>query len=130
MIVGKDFMEEVPHEVNFSTNILQLPNSHIKGLDYNDRIKQIPVFKENGLIRESQSPFAAPLLFVPKSPLPDGSIDLRMIIDYKALNEIIIKGRFPLPSPEELIEKIQGKKFFSKLDLMLDITKDRLPGRY
>jgi hypothetical protein len=37
IILGKDFMEEVPQEVNFSTNGLQLPNCIIKGSDYNDR---------------------------------------------------------------------------------------------
>jgi hypothetical protein len=37
MILGKDFMEEALHEVNFSTNILQLPNCYITGLDHNDQ---------------------------------------------------------------------------------------------
>jgi hypothetical protein len=39
-----------------------------------------------------------------------------MVIDYRALNEITIKDRFPLSLPEELIEKMQGKKYFSKID--------------
>jgi hypothetical protein len=55
-------------------------------------------------------------LFVPKSPLFDGSNDSQMVIDYRALNEITIKDRFPLPLLEDLIEKMQRKNFFSKLD--------------
>jgi hypothetical protein len=72
-------------------------------------IKQVSTFKGNSLIRESQSPFAAPLLFMPKSPYLEGWKDLRMVLDYRALNEITVKDRFPLPLPEELIERLQGK---------------------
>jgi hypothetical protein len=69
-------------------------------------IKQVVDFKENGLIRESHSHFVALLLLIPKSPQPDGSDDLRIVIDYRTLNEITVKERFPLPLPEELIEKL------------------------
>ena len=78
--------------------------------------KQIENFSARGLIWKSQSPFGAPLLFVPKTETPDGSRDLRMVIDYRGLNNVTVKDRFPLPLPEELIDKLQGKKFFSKLD--------------
>ena len=91
--------------------------------------KQIAAFKEKGQIRASHSPYAAPLLFVPKTAETDGSKALRMVIDYRALNEITIKDRYPLPLPEELIEKLQGKKFFSKLDFTAGYHQGRVaPG--
>ena len=76
--------------------------------------RQIKLYEEKGHIRRSRSPYAAPVLFVPK---PGGNpVELRMVIDYRALNAITIKDRFPLPLPEELIDKLQGKRFFSKMD--------------
>lgn len=74
--------------------------------------RQITAFRAKGHIRESQSPYAAPLMFVPKP----GTNDFRMVIDYRKLNDITIKDRYPLPIPEELLDKLQGKKFFSKMD--------------
>ena len=66
----------------------------------------------NGLIVPSFSQFAAPLLLVKK---PDGSY--RICIDYRRLNAVTIKDRYPLPNPAMLFDKLAGCKFFSKLDL-------------
>jgi hypothetical protein len=49
-----------------------------------------------------------------------------MVIDYRALNAITIKDRFPLPLPEELIDKLQGKKFFSKMDFWSGYSQNRV----
>ncbi|SJL06859.1 uncharacterized protein ARMOST_10201 [Armillaria ostoyae] len=67
---------------------------------------------ELGHIRESKSPFASPFFFVKKK---DGS--LRPIQDYRKLNEMTIKNRYPLPLISELIDKLQGAKFSMKLDV-------------
>mgnify|MGYP006280086663 CR=1 FL=1 len=74
--------------------------------------KQINELLDQGFIRPSKSPFGAPILFVPKK---DGT--LRMCIDYRALNKITIKNRYPLPHTGELLDRLHGAKFFSKLDL-------------
>ena len=65
-----------------------------------------------GYIRESKSPAAAPVFFIKKK---DGS--LRLVVDYRRLNAITIKNRYPLPLTQELIDQLIGAKVFSKLDL-------------
>ncbi len=71
--------------------------------------------KENlkkNFIRKSISPAGAPILFVRKK---DGT--LRMCIDYRKLNDITIRNSYPLPLINDLLEKVRGAKFFTKLDL-------------
>ena len=65
-----------------------------------------------GLIRASSSSCASPILFVKKK---DGS--LRLCVDYRALNDITIKDRYPLPTIEETLNQIRGAKYFTRLDL-------------
>ena len=65
-----------------------------------------------GLIGPSSSPYAAPVLFVKKH---DGS--LRMCIDYRALNKITIKNKYPLPRIDDLLESLGHARYFSKIDL-------------
>ena len=74
--------------------------------------KQLDQLLSNGFIRPSTSPFGAPVLFVKKK---DGS--LRMCIDYRGLNMLTVKNRYPLPRCDELFDRIRGAKYFSKLDL-------------
>ncbi|MCW3101545.1 MAG: uncharacterized protein JWL77_7163 [Chthonomonadaceae bacterium] len=74
--------------------------------------KQLDELVAAGFIRPSKSPFGAPVLFVKKK---DGG--LRMCIDYRDLNRITVKNRYPLPRVEELFERLTGAKYFSKIDL-------------
>jgi hypothetical protein len=74
--------------------------------------KQIDELSEKGYIRPSTSPWAAPVLFVEKK---DGT--RRMCIDYRALNEVTIKTKYPLPRIEDLFNQLRGTSVFSKTDL-------------
>ncbi|GBG73319.1 hypothetical protein CBR_g13038 [Chara braunii] len=74
--------------------------------------KQLDELLEKGWIRPSSSPFGAPVLFVPKK---EG--ELRMCIDYRGLNAIIVKNTEPLPPIDDLSDRVQGCKYFSKIDL-------------
>jgi hypothetical protein len=65
-----------------------------------------------GFIQHSKSPAGAPIMFVKKK---DGS--LRLCVDYRGLNQVTIKNRYPLPLTHELIDRLKGAKHFSKLDL-------------
>jgi hypothetical protein len=73
--------------------------------------KQIDELSEKGYIRVSTSPWVAPMLFVEK----DGT--RRMWIDYRALNEVTIKNKYPLPRIEELFDQLRGASVFSKINL-------------
>jgi hypothetical protein len=75
-------------------------------------IKQITELLLKGWIQPSVSPYGAPVLFVRKK---DGS--LRMCVDYRALNNITIKNKYPLPRIDTLLDTLQGAKCFSTMDL-------------
>ncbi|CAI7901821.1 unnamed protein product [Closterium sp. NIES-53] len=66
-------------------------------------------------IRPSSSPFATPILFTPKK---DGGF--RMCIDYRSLNRVTLKSRYPIPRADELIDQLRTARVFSKIDLRGD----------
>ena len=74
--------------------------------------EQVRDLLAQGFIRPSQSPYGAPVLFVPKK---DGR--WRMCIDYRALNRQTIKDRYPLPRIDTLMDRLGKAKIFTKLDL-------------
>ncbi|KAM0001052.1 putative nucleotidyltransferase, Ribonuclease H [Helianthus debilis subsp. tardiflorus] len=73
---------------------------------------QLQELLDRGFIRPSSSPWGAPVLFVKKK---DGSF--RMCIDYRELNKVTIKNRYPLPRIDDLFDQLQGSSFYSKIDL-------------
>ena len=74
--------------------------------------KQITALLEKGFIKPSASPYGAAVLFARKK---DGS--LRMCVDYRALNDISTKDKYPLPRIDELLDRLHGAKYFSSIDL-------------
>ncbi|GJY41103.1 putative reverse transcriptase domain-containing protein [Tanacetum coccineum] len=74
--------------------------------------EQLKELSDKGFIRPSSSPWGAPILFVKKK---DGSF--RMCIDYRELNKLTVKNRYPLPRIDDLFDQLQGSSIYSKIDL-------------
>ncbi|GKD42407.1 putative reverse transcriptase domain-containing protein, partial [Tanacetum coccineum] len=97
--------------------------------------EQLQEHSDKGFIRPSSSPWGAPVLFVKKK---DGSF--RMCIDYRELNKLTVKNRYPLPRIDDLFDQLQGSIIYSKIDLRLgyhqlrvreqDIPKTAFRTRY
>ncbi len=90
-------------------------------LELEELRKQLDDLLEKGFIKPSKSPFGAPILFVHKK---DGG--LRMCVDYRALNKITVKNRYPIPRIDDLLDQLNGAKVFSKLDLASDYWQVRI----
>ena len=84
--------------------------------------RQLETLQDDGWIQDSSSPFAAPILFVRKS----GSDKLRLCVDYRALNSITQRDRYPLPHMDDLLNDVHGSSFFTKLDLKAGYHQMRL----
>jgi hypothetical protein len=74
--------------------------------------KQIKELLEKGYVQPSSSPWGSPVLFAKKK---DGT--LRLCIDYRALNMVTIKNKYPLPRINDLFDQLAEAKVFSKIDL-------------
>ncbi|GJY55040.1 putative reverse transcriptase domain-containing protein [Tanacetum coccineum] len=85
----------------------RLAPSEMKELS--DQLKEL---SDKGFIRPSSSPWGAPVLFVKKK---DGSF--QMCIDYRELNKLTVKNRYPLPRIDDLFDQLQGSSIYSKIDL-------------
>ncbi|GKD22850.1 putative reverse transcriptase domain-containing protein [Tanacetum coccineum] len=72
---------------------------------------QLQELSDKGFIRPSSSPWGAPVLFVKKK---DGSF--RMCINYRELNKLIVKNRYPLLRIDDLFDQLQGLKVYSKIN--------------
>ena len=81
-------------------------------LDLNKLKSQLKELIDKKYIRPSMSPWGAPIIFIKKK---DGT--LRLCIDYRQLNKITIKIRYPLPHIDDLFDQLRKETIFSKIDL-------------
>src|SRR5271168_4261436 len=109
-------IELIPEEKKSSCKVYPLALSEQKELDL--FLKENP---ETGRIRPSKSPMSSPVFFIKKK---DGS--LRLVQDYQALNAITVKNKYPLPLISELINKLQGARYFTKLDVRWGFNNVRM----
>ena len=72
---------------------------------------QLQELLEKGFIRLSVSPWGAPVLFVKKK---DGTLPL--CVDYRQLNKMTVKNKYPLPRIDDLFDQLKGASVFSKID--------------
>jgi len=103
----------IKHTINVGTNLpiklpfRRTPNS-LKIVIKN----QIEEMEAHNIVRESTSPYAAPVVMVPKK-----GGEMRFCIDYRQLNKATVKDRYPLPRIDDTIDALHGAQFFSTLDL-------------
>ncbi len=117
---------EVDHhiELEAGSQPVARPTYRMSAAELDELKKQLDELLEQQFIQPSKSPFGAPILFVKKK---DGST--RMCVDYRALNKLTIKNKYPLPRIDELMDRLLGAKWFSKLDLRSGYHQVRIvPG--
>ncbi|KMQ85186.1 enzymatic polyprotein endonuclease reverse, partial [Lasius niger] len=90
----------------------QLPEKHKAEVN-----KQVQEMLEDGIIRKSASQWNAPLLVVPKKPDASGKPRLRVVIDFRRLNNLTIGDSFPLPNITDILDQLGNAKYFTTLDL-------------
>ena len=98
--------EEAPKELNAKAYTMTLKEEEALNQWLDEQLKA-------GLIVESKSRYTAPCFYIPKK---DGS--LRLVQDYRKLNQVTIKDKIPLPLIGEVINKLKEAKYFNKLDLI------------
>jgi hypothetical protein len=123
-------IELQPGTAPISKRPYRMPPAELEELN-----KQLQELLDKGFIRPSTSPWGCPALFVKKK---DES--LRMCVDYRPLNAVTIKNKYPLPRIDVLFDQLVGAKVFSKIDLRLgyhqikihasDIPKTAFSTRY
>ncbi|GKC39478.1 putative reverse transcriptase domain-containing protein, partial [Tanacetum coccineum] len=96
----------------------------VRKKELSDQLKEL---SDKGFIRPSSSPWGASVLFVKKK---DGSF--RMCIEYRELNKLTVKNRYPLPRIDDLFDQLQGSSVYSKIDLrsgyhQLRVRKEDIP---
>ncbi|GJT51776.1 putative reverse transcriptase domain-containing protein [Tanacetum coccineum] len=122
IIIVRDFPKLIPGATPVAKSPYRLTPSELEELS-----EQLKEFQDKGFIRPSSSPWGASVLFIKKK---DSSF--RMCIDYRELNKLTIKNRYPLPRIDDLFNQLQGSQFFSKIDLwsryhQLRVHKDDIP---
>jgi hypothetical protein len=106
--IGKLSLSLIPYlGCPYFQTAIRMSVEELKGLK-----KQLTELQESEYIRPSSSPWGAPVLFVQNK---DGS--QRMCVDYRSLNDVIMKNKYLLPRVEDLFDQRRGASIFSKIDL-------------
>ncbi len=95
-----------------NSNLFYGPLYPLTELEREELKKYLKENLDKGFIRKSTSPAGAPVLFVKKK---DGS--LRLVVDFRKLNDMTIRNSYPLPLISDLLDRVKGAKVFTKLDL-------------
>ncbi|GJU98000.1 hypothetical protein Tco_1327271 [Tanacetum coccineum] len=113
----KKRLDNIPGAAPVARAPYRLAPSEMKELS-----EQLKELSNMGFIRPSSSPWGALVLFVKKK---DGSF--QMCIDYRELNKLTVKNRYPLPRIDDLFDKLQGSSVYSKIDLRSGYHQLRIP---
>ena len=111
---GRPPKREVEFEIKLEEGAVppNKPPYRLSPKEHEELQAQIDDLLSQGHIRPSQSPYGAPILFLPKK---DGR--WRMCVDYRALNKQTIRDRYPLPRIDDFLDRLGKAKHFTTLDL-------------
>lgn len=79
--------------------------------------EQIKELLDNGIIKHSTSPYSSPIWVVPKKMDSSGKRKVRVVIDYRKLNDKTVNDKFPIPQIEEILDSLGKSAYFTTLDL-------------
>ena len=99
-------------EVYLGTDPISVSSYRMAPLELKELKTQLEELLSKGFICPSTSPWGALVLFVKKK-----DDTLRLCIDYRKLNRVIVKNKYPLPRIDDLFDQLKGVKYFSKIDL-------------
>ena len=127
MLVVSDFLDVFPdelpglppqREIEFKIDLypgtepISIAPYRMAPLELKELRKQLDQLLNTGFIRLSTSPWGAPVLFVKKH-----DETLRLCTDYRRLNRVIVKNKYPLPRIDDLFDQLRGSKYYTKIDL-------------
>lgn len=112
------FTNEVKHKIRLSNEEpvfvrpYRLPQAQKEEVK-----KQVDSLLEQGIVRNSSSPWSSPVLIVPKKIDASGLKKWRMVIDYRRLNEKTIEDKYPIPMISDILDKLGKSQYYSTIDL-------------
>ena len=99
-------------ELHPSTSPISLTPHRMALIELQELKVQLQELLDRGFIRPSTSPWGAPILFAKEKDKT-----LRLCIDYRQLNRVTIKNRYPLPRIDDLFDQLRGARVYFKIDL-------------
>ena len=114
-------------ELHPSTSPISMTPHRMALVELQELKVQLQELLDKGFIRPSTSPWGAPVMFAKKKDKT-----LRLCIDYRQLNRVMIKNRYPLPRIDDLFDQLRGVRVYSKIDLrtryhQLRVREDDIP---
>nr|GEX54410.1 reverse transcriptase domain-containing protein [Tanacetum cinerariifolium] len=114
VVIGMDWQSKYHAKIICDEKVVHIPieDKTLIIREMQELSNQLQELADEGFIRPSTSPWGASVLFVKKK---DGSF--RMCINYRELNKLTVKNRYPLPRIDDLFDQLQGSSVYSKIDL-------------